>query len=76
MAIAIVFAHRNFLAKVRLNQADSTLLLEETTACIEWAKPVLGGREHAQHMDIRKRCEAVWNGHMRLYQILTQCQLS
>ncbi len=39
---------------------------------------MIGGRERANHIDIRKRIahEAVQNGHMRLYKISTEFQLA
>ena len=53
-------------------------MLEDNTACIEWANHVIGGRERAKHIDIRKHFahEAVQNGHMRLYKIATEFQLA
>ena len=43
-----------------------------------WSNHVLGGRERAKHIDIRKHVahEAVQNGQMRLYQIPMKFQLA
>ena len=53
-------------------------MFENNTACIEGANHVIGGRERAKHIDIRKHFahEAVQNGHMRLYKIATEFQLA
>ncbi len=53
-------------------------MFEDNTACIVWANHVIGGRERAKHIDIRKHFahEVVQNGHMRLYKIATEFQLA
>ena len=53
-------------------------MFKDNTACIKWSNHVLGGRERAKHINIRKHFahEAVQNGHMRLYQIPTEFQLA
>ena len=35
-------------------QAPDTAVYEDNAACIEWGKHVIGGREQAKHIDIRK----------------------
>ncbi|MFK5284423.1 Ty1/Copia family ribonuclease HI, partial [Lacticaseibacillus paracasei] len=35
-------------------QASPTPVYEDNTACIEWGNNVIGGRERAKHIDIRK----------------------
>ena len=77
MAIEIIYL-RNLLGNMRLPQLDNTAVFEDNTACIEWANHVIGGRERAKHIDIRKHFahEAVQNGHMRLYKIPTEYQLA
>ncbi len=63
---------------MQLHQSDYTPVLEDNTACIEWANHVSGGRERAKHIDIRKHFayEAVQNGHVLLYEIPTEFQLA
>jgi hypothetical protein len=77
MAVEIIYL-RNLLANMRLVQKDHTPIYEDNTACIEWSNHVMGGRERAKHIDIRKHFahEAVQNGHMRLYKIPTEYQLA
>ena len=77
MAIEIIYL-RNLLGNMRLPQIDNTAVYEDNTACIEWSNHVMGGRERAKHIDIRKHFahEAVQNGHMRLYKIPTEYQLA
>jgi hypothetical protein len=69
---------RTLLANMQLRQSDYTPVFEDNTVCIEWANHVIGGRERAKHIDIRKHFahEAVQNGHMRLYKIATEFQLA
>ena len=59
-------------------QASPTPVYEDNTACIEWGNNVIGGRERAKHIDIRKHFahEAVQNGHIRLIKIPTEFQLA
>ncbi len=61
-----------------LPQGDNTPVFEDNTACIEWANHVIGGRERAKHIDIRKHFahEAVQNGRVRLYQIPPEYQFA
>ena len=48
------------------------------TPCIEWGNNVIGGRERAKHIDIRKHFahEVIQNGKMRLVQVATALQLA
>ncbi len=54
------------------------MVFEDNAACIEWSNHVIGGREHAKQIDIRKHFahEAVQNGHILLYKTLTEFQLA
>ena len=47
---------------------EPTPVYEDNTGCIEWTNNVLGGRERATHIDIRKHFahEAAQLGHLRL----------
>ena len=69
---------RGLLSNMRLPEEGDTPVYEDNTACIEWANHVMGGRERAKHIDIRKHFahEAVQNGHMRLHKIATEDQLA
>jgi hypothetical protein len=35
-------------------QTGPTPVFEDNTACIEWENNIIGGRERAKHIDIRK----------------------
>ncbi len=37
-----------------LPQEDDTPAYEDNTACIEWGNHIIGGRERAKYIDIRK----------------------
>ena len=52
-------------------QASPTPVSEDNTACIEWGNNVIGGRERAKHIDIRKRFahEVIHNGEMLLVRV-------
>ena len=77
MAIKIIYL-RTLLVNMQLHQSDYTPVFEDSTACIEWANLVIGGRERANHVDIRKHFahEMVQNGHMRWYKIAMEFQLA
>ena len=69
---------RNLLESMGFNQHAPTPVYEDNTACIEWGNNVIGGRERAKHIDIRKHFahEVIQNGHMRLIQVPTASQLA
>ena len=77
MAVETIYL-RGLLANMRLPEEGDTPVYEDNAACIEWANHVMGGRERAKHIDIRKHFahEAVQNGHMRLHKIATEDQLA
>ena len=77
MAVEIIYL-RNLLSNMRLQEDDDTPVFEDNAACIEWSNHVMGGRERAKHIDIRKHFahEAVQNRHMRLHKISTEYQLA
>jgi hypothetical protein len=54
------------------------LVFEDNSACIEWGNNVIGGRERAKQIEIRKHFahEAIQNGPMRLILVLTSRQLA
>ena len=55
-----------------------TPVYEDNNACIEWGNNIIGGRERAKHIDIRKHFahEAIQNGHLRLVLVDTSEQLA
>ncbi len=53
MAVEVIYLH-NLLGNMRLGEIDHTPVYEDNTACIELSNHVMGGRERAKHIDIRK----------------------
>jgi hypothetical protein len=51
---------------------------KDNNVCIEWGNNVMGGRERAKHIDIRKHFahEVIQNGEMRLIKVPTAHQLA
>ena len=68
---------RDLLKRMGFTQRSLTMVYEDNNACIEW-RNVIGGRERAKHIDIRKHFahETIQNGHMRLVRISTASQLA
>ena len=60
------------------SQTGPTPVFEDNTACIEWGNNIIGGRERAKHIDIRKHFahEAIRNGHMTMVKVSTTSQLA
>ena len=77
IAIEIIYL-RNLLHNMRFPQGDDTPVYEDNTACIEWGNHIIGGRERAKHIDIRKHFahEVIQNRHMRLIRVSTSDQLA
>ena len=78
MAVEIIYL-RNLLGNMRLPATRvKTSAFEDRMACIEWSNHIMGGRERAKHMDIRKHVahEAVQTGHIRSIKIPTEFQLA
>ena len=69
---------RNLLERMGFAQECPTSVFEDNTACIEWGNNVIGGRERAKHIDIRKHFahEVIQNGKMRLVRVPTASQLA
>ena len=69
---------RNFLERMGFAQESPTSVYEDNTACIEWGNNVIGRRERAKHIDIRKHFahEVIQNGKMRLVRVPTASQLA
>ena len=55
-----------------------TPVYEDSNACIEWSNNIIGGRERAEHVNIRKHCAhgAIQNGHPRLVRVDSSEQLA
>jgi hypothetical protein len=69
---------RALLDHMGFGQRQTTPVFEDNNACIEWGNNVIGGRERAKHIDIRKHFahEAIQNGFMRLIRVPTSRQLA
>ncbi len=74
MAIKMIYLS-NLLTNIGLLHKDYKEVFKDKTT---WLSHVLGGRERAKHIDIRKHFahEAVQNSHIWLYQISTEHQLA
>jgi hypothetical protein len=77
-AAAEVLYLRDLLDRMGFAQQAPTPVYEDNTACIEWGNNVIGGRERAKHIDIRKHFahEVIQNGHMTLVRVPTSSQLA
>ncbi len=53
IAVEIIYL-RNLIRNMGLQQEDGTPGYEDNTACIEWGNHIIGGRERAKHIDIRR----------------------
>ncbi len=78
MAGCEVLYLRDLLHCLGFTQKRPTPIYEDNTACIEWGNNVLGGRERAKHMDIRKHFahKVIQNGQMLLVKVLTASQMA
>jgi hypothetical protein len=77
MAIEILYL-RNLLANMGFPEGLDTPVYEDNTACIEWGNHVIGGRERAKHIDIRKHFahEVIQERAMKLIKVATGDQLA
>ena len=77
MAIEIIYL-RNLLSNMGFPEEPNTPVYEDNTACIEWGNHVIGGRERAKHIDIRKHFahEVIQRQEMRLVKVDTSLQLA
>ena len=59
-------------------RAPDTPVYEDDAACIEWGSHVIGGRERAKHIDIRKHFahETIQSRQMRLIRWIRQASLT
>ncbi len=69
---------RRLLEQLGFAQQSPTPVYEDNTACIEWGNNIIGGRERAKHIDIRKHFahEVIQNGEMLLVRVPTSSQLA
>jgi hypothetical protein len=69
---------RRLLQNMRFVQGPPTVAYEDNTACIEWGNNVVGGRERAKHIGIRKHFanDAIQDGQLTLVKISTANQLA
>jgi hypothetical protein len=76
-AVEVIYL-RTLLRDMGFAPKSPTPVYEDNTACIEWTNNVIGGRERAKHIDIRKHFahEAVQLGHLRLIRVATTEQLA
>ena len=65
-AVEVIYL-RYLLRSMGFAPKSWTPVYEDNNACIEWSNNIIGGRERAKHIDIRKHFahEAVQNGHLR-----------
>jgi hypothetical protein len=68
---------RTLLNCLGFKQKKPTQIYADNTACIEWGNNVIGGRERAKHIDIRKHFahEVIQHGTMRLIKVPTAQQM-
>jgi hypothetical protein len=73
----ILYLHK-LLERMGFAQASPTPVYEDNTACNEWGNNVMGGRERAKHIDIRKHFaqEVIQIGEMPLVCVPTASQLA
>ena len=78
LAASEVIYLRALLGAMGFPQGSWTPVYEDNNACIEWCNNVIGGRERAKHIDLRKYYahEAVQNGFLRLVRVDTADQLA
>ena len=69
---------RSLLKSMGFPQTGPTSVYEDNSACIEWGNNIIGGRERAKRIDIRKHFahEAICNGYMKLSKDVTSLQLA
>jgi hypothetical protein len=77
IAIKIIYL-LNLLHHMGFPQGDDTPVYEDSKACIEWGNHIIGGREHAKHIDICKYFvyEVIQNRHIRLIRVSTSDRLA
>jgi hypothetical protein len=76
-ATEVLYLHY-LLENMGLAQSSPTQVYHDNTACIEWENSVIGDREHAKHIDIRKHFAhaVIRKGHVKLIRVATSQQLA
>ncbi len=76
-AVEVIYL-RSLLRNMGFAPKSWTPVYEDNNASIEWSNNIIGGREHAKHIDIRKHFahETVQSGHLRLVRVSTSKQLA
>ena len=76
-AVEVIYL-RQLLKQMGFAPQSWTPVYEDNNACIEWSNHVIGGRERAKHIDIRKHFahEVIKHGHLRLVRVDTSDQLA
>ncbi len=69
---------RKLLERMGFAQVSPTPVYEDTTVCIKWGDNVIGERERAKQINIRKHFthKVIQNGEMLLVQVPTASQLA
>jgi len=69
---------RSLLTNMGFPPDGCTPLYEDNNACIEWANNIIGGRERAKHIDLRKHFahEKIQEGYIRMVRVDTAAQLA
>jgi hypothetical protein len=77
-AVMEVLYLRYLLERLDFAQQKPTPVYEDNSACIEWGNNVIGGRERAKHIDIRKHFAhgVIQNGEMLFIKVPTSAQLA
>ena len=73
LGAAEVIYLRQLLRDMGFEPKSRTPVYEDNTVCIKWTNNVIGGRERAKHIGIRKHFahEAAQLGHLRLHRVPT-----
>lgn len=82
MAGSVIAKELIYLRRLYINLGFSlrapTPVGEDNSACIEWTNYVIGGRERAKHIDLRKHFahQAVQDGEIYMYKVASADQLA
>ena len=57
-AVEVIYL-RQLLRDMGFGPTSPTPVYKDNTACIQWTNNVIGGRERAKHIDIRKHFKAL-----------------
>jgi hypothetical protein len=77
MAIGVLYL-RNLLASMGFPEEPNTPVYKDNTAGIEWGNHLIGGRERAKRIDMRRHFahDVIQNQEMRVIKIDTRAQLA